>query len=179
MKLMFDPLKNIYLKHLHGFTLPEMLVTLAVVVILISMTAPSMQGLIINQRVTSATQEIFTSIHLARSEAIKQQRTVSLCSTTNGINCDEDDTGWEQGWLIFTDADADGILEEGDRILRASQALDEPITISWNQGGSVSFNSRGQADVAGTFEVCADGEARAVIISRTGRPRVEDQEVCS
>ena len=179
MKYQFDPLQNTYLEPSRGFTLPELLVTLAIVVILITMTAPSMQGLIINQRVASATQEVFTAIHLARSEAIKRQRTVSLCSTVDGASCDQDNSGWEQGWLIFTDADADGILENGDQVLRINEAQSEQIIISWNQGFSVSFNSRGQTDVAGTFEICADGEARAVVLSLTGRPRVEDRELCS
>lgn len=179
MKYVFSPYKIVSLKYFQGFTLPEILVTLAVIVILITMTAPSMQGLIINQRVASATQEVFTAIHLARSEAIKRQRTVSLCSTVDGISCDEDDSGWENGWLIFTDSDADGVLEDGDEVLRVEDAQNEQIIISWNQGGALSFNSRGQTNLAGTFEVCADGEVRAVIISRTGRPRVEERELCS
>ena len=179
MKYRFGPLTAPFSNSLRGFTLPELLVTLAVIVVLITMTAPSMQSLVINQRVASATQEVFSTLLLARSEAVKRQRTVSVCSTVDGISCDEDNTGWEQGWLVFTDADADGILEEGDQILRARETWNEQITISWNRGYSISFNSRGQTGTAGSFEICADGEAKAIVVSLTGRSRVEDRELCS
>ena len=162
-----------------GFTLPEMLVTLAIAIILISMTAPSMQSLIVSQRVTSATREVFGALLLARSEAVKQQRSVSLCSTADGISCDQNNTGWQRGWLIFTDADSDGLLENGDQLIRSKEAQPEQITISWNRGFSVTFNSRGQTGTAGTFEICGDDNAKAIIISLTGRSRVEEREVCS
>ena len=179
MKYQFGLLNTISLKAYLGFTLPELMVTLAVVVILVTMTAPSMRGLITNQRVASATQEIFSAIVLARSEAIKRQRTVSVCSTVDGVSCDMNNTGWEQGWLIFTDADADGVLDNGDQVLRAREAQSEQIIISWNRGNSISFNSHGQTGTAGSFEICADGEAKAIVISLTGRSRVEDRELCS
>ena len=178
MRYLFGLLNNLSLRRIRGFTLPEMLVTLTIFVILITMTAPSMQSLVINQRVSSATQKIFTSIHLARSEAIKRQQTVSLCSTVDGVSCDQANTGWEQGWLIFTDSGADGILNDGDQILQVSEAENDQLIISWNRGFSVSFNSRGQADGAGTFEICANGEVRAIVISLTGRSRIEERELC-
>lgn len=163
-----------------GFTLPELLIALAVVSILITMSGPSLRGLIVNQQVASATQDIYATLLLARSEAIKRQQSVSLCSTINGTACDQDNTGWHHGWLIFSDRDADGVLDSDDVLIRAAEERSSSeMSITWNRGFSLTFNSRGQTGTAGTFQVCEDQEVKAIVVSMTGRARVEDREVCS
>lgn len=162
-----------------GFTLPELLVTLAVAAILVTMSVPSLKGLIVHQQVSSATQDIYSTLLLARSEAVKRQQFVSLCSSTNGTDCDEDNSGWHRGWLIFGDKDADGILDAEDILIRiAEKRPSNEMRITWNRGFSITFNSRGQTGTAGSFEICDDDEVKAVVVSLTGRARVEDREVC-
>ena len=163
-----------------GFTLPELLVTLAVIAILITMSGPSLKGMIINQQVTAAAREVYNTLILARSEAVKRQQSVSLCSSINGTVCDEDNSGWHHGWLIFNDKDADGILDTEDILIRVAQERSSSeMRITWNRGFSLTFNSRGQTGTAGTFQVCDGQEVKAVVVSMTGRARVEDRVGCS
>ncbi|MGB5729503.1 MAG: GspH/FimT family pseudopilin, partial [Thiogranum sp.] len=62
-----------------GFTLVELLSTLAVAGILLTVGVPSMQDLIRNNRLTAATNLFVSSLNIARSEAIKQGRNATVC----------------------------------------------------------------------------------------------------
>ena len=165
-----------------GVSLVELLVSLSVAAILIAVSAPSMKTLIVNNRIDNVADELYGSLMLARSEAIKRQRTVSLCSTVDDQTCDESNSGWHHGWLIFTDESDDGLLNDSDQLIRRVTEQSELISILWNRGYSLSFNSRGQTTQAGTFQVCdqeSSSDSKAIIISMTGRLRTEEQGACS
>ncbi|WP_066016223.1 GspH/FimT family pseudopilin [Endozoicomonas atrinae] len=165
-----------------GVSLIELLVSLSVAAILIAASVPSMKDLIVNNRIDNVADELYGSLMLARSEAIKRQRTVSLCSTVDDLTCDESNSGWHHGWLIFTDESDDGLLNDSDQLIRRVTEQSELISILWNRGYSLSFNSRGQTTQAGTFQVCdqeSSSDSQAIIISMTGRLRTEEQGACS
>ena len=165
-----------------GLTLPEVLITLAIVAVLISSTVPSMKSLIASQRVSSIAREIYSCFMLARSEAVKRRQAVSLCKSTDGQVCAESGNNWETGWLIFTDADSDGVLETGDQLIKTFGALPAGVTLIWNQGLSAGYNSLGLARLAGSFVLCestASGvDARELVLSLTGRLRVAERTGC-
>ena len=165
-----------------GISLVELLVSLSVLAILITLSAPDMRALIVNNRVDNVASDLFSSLMFARSEAVKRQRTVSLCSTLDQSSCDATRSGWHHGWLVFTDAGDDGRLNGSDQLIRRVPAQSDTISILWNNGDGVQFNSRGQSARAGTFQVCANeggSGAKAIIISMAGRVRTEAQEACS
>ncbi|WP_257286031.1 GspH/FimT family pseudopilin [Endozoicomonas sp. SESOKO1] len=165
-----------------GVSLVELLVSLAVAAILISASVPGMKTLIVNNRIENVADELYGSLMLARSEAVKRQRTVSLCSTLDDLTCDESNFGWHHGWLIFTDERNDGLLNDNDQLLRRVTGQSELISILWNRGYSLRFNSRGQTNQAGTFQVCDqdnNSDAKAIIISMSGRLRTEERGACS
>ncbi len=165
-----------------GISLVELLVSLSVLAILITLSAPDMRTLIVNNRVDNVTSDLFGSLMFARSEAVKRQRTVSLCSTIDQSSCDAARSGWHHGWLVFTDAGDDGLLNGSDQLIRRVSAQSDTVSIHWNNGDGVQFNSRGQSARAGTFQVCANesgSRAKAIIISMAGRVRTETQEACS
>ncbi len=161
-----------------GFTLPEMLFSLTIISILLSMVGPSMRELVADRRVASITSEMYVSLILARSEAVKRRSTVSICSTVNGIDCDESNAGWENGWLVFHDHNGDGAFDHQDHMLKVTPRQPASIAIDWNRGNSLRFNSRGQTLSAGSFEICEESNVRAIVISLTGRARVEERSSC-
>lgn len=85
-----------------GFTLVELVVTIALVAILTTLAIPGFSEVLRQWRRDSATRELSTSLQLARSEAIKSSRQTVICPSSNGTACVAS-TQWSSGWIVFVD----------------------------------------------------------------------------
>jgi len=135
-----------------GFTLIELMVTLAVAAILLTVGVPSMKDLILNNRLTAATNLFVSSINIARSEAIKQGRNATVCISTDLVSC----TGgtWNQGWLVWVDVDQNGNLDAPAEIIRTVEPLSNALQFTSAQN-SFSIDSQGSVDNPNaTLDVC-------------------------
>jgi type IV fimbrial biogenesis protein FimT len=89
-----------------GFTLVELLITIVVVSILLAAGVPAFQSFIKNSRVTSQTNDLISTIQLARSEALKRGTNMVVCASSDQATCTGKDT-WADGWIVFSDFDPD------------------------------------------------------------------------
>jgi len=162
----------------HGFSLIELLVVMAIAAVLLGIGVPNMQQYVVSSRLSTAANDFFTALNLARSEAVRRGAQVTLI--TNGAANSRD---WTSGWTMFVDANSDGALSAGEEVLRVGAAQDAPMTIfgSANFGTSVAFDSSGRlTSGGGSFVIChgtalvADGIARsrALILNSAGRARI-------
>lgn len=166
-----------------GATLVELMVVLAIAAILLGVAIPGFASLIHSSRLSAATSDLLVSLHLARSEAIKRNSRTVLCISADGTTCAASG-GWQQGWLVFHDANNNAALDAGEAIIHARPAFPDSIRLTGNStvakyvsyaptGGTKSMSGAFQA---GTLTVCnvadTSGAARRVVISSTGRPRV-------
>lgn len=151
-----------------GFTLIELMVTIAVLAILLAIAVPSFNDATLGSKLGSYANNLVASAHLARSEAIKRNSAVRLCVSSNGTSCATG--GWEQGWIVLT---ADGT------VVQRQQAL--PAGLKVNRAGgadSLAFQPSGVSNLAqATFTVCRSAPAvgkqeRVVTITASGRPSV-------
>ena len=78
-----------------GFTLYELMIVLAIGSIILVVAVPSFSGVMDNQRMTAATNEMVMTLNLAKSEAIKRVAYVSVCKSNNGVNCSAAGTSWD------------------------------------------------------------------------------------
>lgn len=148
-----------------GFTLIELLVTLAV---LASIAAPSFRTVIDNNRAATLSNDVLGSLSLARSEAVKRARNVTVCPNTDGIADCVDTDQWQGGWVIFYDKE-DGTHE----LLRVTNGQAGSATITGPK--KVVYAPAGNATVTGSnFTVTAgDVDARLVCVEASGRAEIK------
>lgn len=119
-----------------GFTLLELMITLAVLVIGIAIAIPSFRGVLQSNRMTSQSNEMLTALQLARSEAVNLRRSVSICPTNVNAfnaaspNCSDN---WLEGWMIFVDTANPGSNSPaiGD-VIRVSSRPRQDATLTVN-----------------------------------------------
>lgn len=169
-----------------GFTLIELLVTVAVFAILMAIAVPSFQGLSASTRLTSQTNDLVSSLSLARSEAIRRGTRVTMCKSSDGSACTT--TGdWDQGWITFVDttrSGSDAEVDSGETVVSVHQGEGGSVVIkgSSNLEDYVSFSADGQPKsmgssvVTGTLRVCNgasalndDTRARDIDLNAVGR----------
>lgn len=172
----------------NGFTLIELMVGISLIAILLTLAVPNFTQMVKNNRLSAQANDFIIAVNLARSEAIKRALNVVLCPSADGATC-AGGGGWEQGWLIYVDADTSSTLNAGDTILRVFPALSGGNTLRANTastyGTSITYRPRGFVVNAGSLVLCDDrnrdgdtGDAedfnmgRTIIISGTGRPHL-------
>ena len=167
-----------------GFTLIESMVVLAVMTTLLGLAAPTMSEEMGASKLTHTSNSFLSNLYLARSEAIKRNARVVLCKSASGLSC-ATDGGWEQGWIVFHDANNNAALDTGEAILLKEHALPSDFRLTGNDhvDDYISYNAMGATRLSsgalqmGTLVLCrtstSAGAARQIIVSSTGRPRIQ------
>lgn len=162
-----------------GFTLVELLVVMVISVILMTLAVPSFVDLMNDNRVASQSNDFVASLALARSEAISRGGRVSVCKSSSQTDCTSA-SNWNQGWIVFTDDGTTGDVDGTDVVLRVFDgntkvAITPPANFSDYISYMASGISRGNGGFAnGTIKLCGStGQDKQIVISSTGRPRLE------
>ncbi len=151
--------------------------------ILVTVAIPAYSNMLTSHRLATQSNTFLSALHFARSEAIKRNGRVVVCKSSSGEACAAGG-GWEQGWMVFDDANNNASLDAGENLLRRGQALAEGFVMAGNApvAAYVSYTPLGLtkktsgAFQAGTITLCqsaaSGGDARQIVISITGRPRI-------
>lgn len=105
-------------KGLQGLTLIELMIAISIGAILIALAAPSFKEALGKNRLSSAASEFTGAVQLARAEAIRNNRRVTLCRSEDGSSCNSTDTVWP-GWIVFVDLDGDGVRDNNEPVVKA------------------------------------------------------------
>jgi type IV fimbrial biogenesis protein FimT len=90
-------------RRLAGFTLLELMITLAVLAILTAIAVPSFQTLLERNRLTSATNDLLGALMMARSNAVTRRVITRVCPSTNASTCATGTVNWATGWIVTED----------------------------------------------------------------------------
>lgn len=158
-----------------GFTLTELLITLAIAGILATLGAPAMGNLLARTRDAGAESAIAGSLRHARSAAVMRGTRVLVCPSRDGARCTPDDD-WQHGWIVATDADHDGQPDAGRPPIAVRQALAGATRVVTSaRRRTLTFQPSGSAGGSNvTFTVChaAAQAGKSIIVANSGRVRV-------
>src|SRR5512139_771504 len=149
-----------------GFTLIELMVTVAVAAILATIAVPSYNEAMLGTKLNTLANNFVASAQLARSEAIKRNATVRLCAGSSTSGC----TGgaWGNGWIVRV---------PGGAVIYTQPAVPNGFLLSGNVS-IIDFRSTGVGATAANLTLCratpsVGTQQRVITVSATGRPRVE------
>jgi len=156
-----------------GFTLVELMVTLAVLAILLSLAVPSFRDATLGSRLSGYANDLLASTQLARSEAIKRNVPVTLCRSTDGSTC-ATSGGWQAGWIVR--------LDDGT-VLSRQQALPTEFHVTQGTFGALTFPATVVGVTPATFTVCRASpvgkQERVVTVTASGAASVRMTEAGS
>lgn len=164
-------------RHIRGYTLVELMVAATVCGLLLTLAVPAFHDLTRDSARASHMNRFVRSLHLARARSAAIGQDVVVCKTEAGAACDGQ--RWDSGWMVFVNLDRDRPPEPDDDepVLSLQAGLDPPARIHANRRRFV-YRPFGRRSTNGTVVFCDDRgapEARAVIVSYTGRPRTDDE----
>ena len=158
----------------HGFSLFELLITIAIAGSLLAMGVPSFASLTARNRLHVEINALFHAIHVARKESIMRRQVVSICPSPDGRQC-LPGRDWSAGWIMFNNRDRDEppLIDPNEPILQVHR-VSSAVRLSANRRG-FTLRATFKRATNGTIVACDAASRtvpRALIISYTGRPRV-------
>jgi type IV fimbrial biogenesis protein FimT len=146
-----------------GFTLIELMVTVAVLAILVTVAIPNYRAFVMNSRMTAQANDFLAALNLARSEAVKRNAPVSM----NAVGGD-----WASGWEI---------VDAGGNVLKVHPALEGASSLD-GDATTITFQSNGQAGET-SFNLCnpdtSIAPGRDIEVGLSGRATVVKPGTCS
>jgi len=130
----------------NGFTLYELLTTVAVVGVVLMIGVPNLGAYRQNARMTTTANDLHSAFHLARTEATRAKQIVTVCPSATSMDANPVCGGtWDQGYIVFIDNDGNLQVGVGDTILRAQPAIAEGVTLAVaNDATYFSFAATGR-----------------------------------
>jgi len=161
-----------------GFTLIDLLTTLAILSILLAFGLPSFTTQIQNTRVKTAAISLLEAIDLTRTKAVFSNSRATIAKQTK----------WEDGWEVFIDKDNDGARDQDEDVLQLHEKLNGIKIISdsklenyvsyigTGEGRRASGSATAGAIQIGSLKVCPikKGTGYQLILSRGGRVRMNE-----
>ena len=177
------------IKQQHGFTLYELLVTLLVIGVVLTVGIPNLSDFSRSSRITGIANDLHSSFMVARSEAARAKSNISICASTDADGAAAcDGASFDEGWIIFLDLNGNVARDSADEhVLRSHAAIDDTIDIITNPAATYfSFAAnglgRGNVGVGSAFEtavICGEqgheiaagglSAARRIVVTPIGR----------
>ena len=163
-----------------GLTLPELLITIAVLSILSSISLPNLTSYLQKNAAQSDINLIKKLIYHAKSKAIDSGQYVTICVLDSKDKCNKT-ADWSGTVTTFLDPNRNGTIDNGETVSHVAQAGKYASSIQWrsfNRRGYLQFSPLGLSTSSnGTFTYCpkSDNTAYQLVLNRQGRLKIRDK----
>ena len=178
--------------HRHtGFTLPELLIVVAIASLLMTIGTPNLVHLVQVNRGATLINSLLGDLRFARAAAVQRGTWVSTCasanSTTDAPDCAKTNkTAWHQGWIVFHDVNGNRVRDPDEPVLRAHGPVSENQQLVGNGGvGAIRYSRVGFSSNATTIRLYPDGDDSdlqgCLVVSMAGRltSRAPGENTCT
>ncbi|WP_188150227.1 GspH/FimT family pseudopilin [Teredinibacter waterburyi] len=162
-----------------GFTLLDILLSISILALVLGLGVPSLTEILNTHKKKTSLSSILHMMNFARQTAIDTRENITLCPSTDLINCSRD---WRNPVIVFLDKDANREISEEDTLLRVRDVIDTSQQLTMRSSANRQYvqfqadgSTRGQN---GSFYLCqthgeSAGETKArIIFYHTGRSRI-------
>ncbi|PIA71862.1 GspH/FimT family pseudopilin [Pseudomonas sediminis] len=147
-----------------AITLPELLITLALLTLLSAYAVPSFAIWVASNKQQTLREKLLHSLQMARTQAVLKNRAMEFCGSADALDCDGN---WHKGWILRAAANKE--------ILAVEQLSQVDLPLRWKGArDQLVFRSNGQTPLSnGRFILCDDDGKLLwqLIINRQGRAR--------
>ncbi|MBL8201693.1 MAG: GspH/FimT family pseudopilin [Chromatiales bacterium] len=165
-----------------GFTLGEVLTTLGVLGVSLSLAVPSFDRAAQSNLRATAINELVATLHLARSEALARNASIAVCPSADGQTCAP--VAWEAGWIRFVDSNGNYRADDGEAVLGGAPAIagleirTAKFATAFAYGPTGRVSAPDSSATGGDFMFCGTARGltpQVVLISALGHPVLAGQ----
>ena len=174
----------------NGFTLYELLITVLVIGVVLSLGIPNLTQFTANSRITGTANDLHAAFLMARSESARAKNNITICASDDTVlprDCSDD---WSEGFIVFVDDDFDGVRDGGEALLREHPSAAEGVSFAVaddatyfmyastglgrrDAGDNIPVSQVIVCDQRGTAETSADfSAARLFVATPVGRATI-------
>ncbi len=166
------------MKRVRGFTLIELMTTLGVAAIVLSVGVPSFRTIVMDNRLVTHANQFVGTVNLARSTAVRYQRNATACASANydaAVPTCTATNDWSNGWIVWVDKDRDTVTDANE-VVSVYGPLPESSSFVATGAAGFTYDSRGFSLAGGNDLTMCDnrtGETgRFIRVNAAGRTNI-------
>jgi len=163
-----------------GFTALELIVTMAIIAVLLTMGVPAMENYSWNLRMKTAMDQLQTDLNQARGHSISHNSQTIICPATENSNC-SGQSDWQNGWIIFTDLNGDRQKQDPEPLHHHAGAFSMLSISSSRSRNYLRFFANGSAPGSNVTILFCDKRgaehAGTITVSNSGRIRMQTKGI--